>query len=150
MTHEQEQLFAAIELFSGAYARKDIAIACRAWLENEGAETPKAKTEDRLFKKKDIRAAWKRQRSICPECNGILIDPNLNSQVEPGDRTVGDHFQPHSAAGKTVTSNLRAIHARENSRKSDKGIFSHSKSTGRLYTEMIHDTNVVSEDDADA
>lgn len=147
MNQSAEEVFAAICIFAkelalAGYNPTDVKAGLKAWLINEDVELPVEKPKDRFYKKKDIRAAWKRQRSICPECGGILIDPNLNGSVEPSKRTVGDHFEPHGKGGETSLSNLRAIHADENSSKSNKDSLAHSKSTGRTIFQMIHDTNV--------
>ena len=143
-----EEVFEAVKLWAETllaqgYNPADIKAGIKGWLINEDVELPAEKPKDRRrYSTKETYAAWKRQRGICPECGGILIDPHFNSQVEQDEQTDGDHFQPFTKFGRTVKENCRATHHRCNSAKSDKEPIEWSKRSGKTVFQMIHDTNV--------
>jgi len=134
MIKEKQAVTDALNLLANELGLEETTEACRKWLREHTGEI---QAGDRFFTKGEVYRAFKKQRGLCAICGTVLIDPHVNRSVWPAERTVGDHFEPHSKGGKTVQSNCLAIHSRCNSEKGDLDPVQLAKRTGKTIAEVL-------------
>jgi 5-methylcytosine-specific restriction endonuclease McrA len=84
-------------------------------------------TVRRKIPKPWVRAAFERQKGICPRCTRFIEARELS----------GDHKIPLVAGGRHEPDNITAMHRRCNSAKGSNDMVTESKRTGRGIASML-------------
>lgn len=109
-----------------------VAAACRTFLKAGTKALVESATKRKPVPRKWVESALKRQNGLCAVCERELQMFWAGRE----DYAVGDHLIAVTQGGEHRRGNIAALCAKCNGEKYNKDLIEHSKSSGRLITQM--------------
>jgi 5-methylcytosine-specific restriction endonuclease McrA len=131
----ETQIFELLVKVADSYGESRVNRAIRRFKSRKqrSIQAGKKVEKRRAVPKSWTRAAFERQKGICPRC----AEPLDLSEKDRRLKVTGDHHEPISTGGLHTIENIDALHSKCNSAKGNRSVYDDAKAAGQSIAERL-------------